>query len=100
MSATAPPAASHDRDVVVKGSNCDWCDPVYNTVTGRGFTLDLHHVTDLTPDSRLVVSTTRSEHFRTRRCSHWMSVGDELWAYAEVARPNESTEIRLFRLPR
>lgn len=83
-----------------EGSNCDWHDPVYNIVTGVGFTFDLHHVTDLTPDAPLVASTTPSEHFRTWRYSHWMWVGDELWAYAEVARPNESNEIRLFRLPR
>jgi hypothetical protein len=68
--------------------------------TGVGFTFDLHHITDLTPDSPLVVSTTPSEHFRTWRYSHWIWVGEELWAYAEVARPNESSEIRLFRLPR
>jgi len=83
-----------------EGSNCDWYDPVYNIATGVGFTFDLHHITDLTPEAPLVVSTTPSEHFRTWRYSHWMWVGDELWAYAEVARPNESNEIRLFRLPR
>jgi len=83
-----------------EGSNCDWYDPVYNIATGVGFTFDLHHVIDLTPEAPLVVSTTPSEHFRTWRYSHWMQVGNELWAYAEVARPNESNEIRLFRLPR
>jgi len=67
---------------------------------GVGFTFDLHHITDLTPDAPLVASTTPSKHFYTWRYSHWMWVGDELWAYAEVARPNESNEIRLFRLPR
>jgi len=85
---------------IYEGSNCDWHDPVYNIATGIGFTFDLHHVTDLTPDAPLVVSTTPSEPFRTWRYSHWMWVGDELWAYAEVARPNESNEIRLFRVPR
>jgi hypothetical protein len=83
-----------------EGSNCDWFDPVYNIATGVGFTFDLHHVTDLTPDGPLVVSATPSAHFRTWRYSHWMWVGDELWAYAEVAKPNESNEIRLFRLSR
>jgi hypothetical protein len=83
-----------------EGSNCDWHDPVYNIATGVGFTFDLHHITDLTPEAPLVVSTTPSEHFHTWRYSHWMWVGEELWAYAEVARPNESNEIRLFRLSR
>ena len=81
-----------------EGSNCDWFDPVYNIATGVGFTFDLHRVTDLTPDAPLVVSTTPSTHFHTWRYSHWIRVGNELWAYAEVARPNESNEIRLFRL--
>lgn len=85
---------------VYEGSNGDWYDPVYNIATGLGYTFDLHHVTDLTPDGPLVVSTTPSNHFHTWRYSHWMWVGDELWAYAEVARPNESNEIRLFRLSR
>ncbi|MBN1127177.1 MAG: hypothetical protein JXA82_19395 [Sedimentisphaerales bacterium] len=30
--------------------------------------------------------------------SHWMQVEDELWLYAEVACPNESHEIHLFRV--
>lgn len=81
-----------------EGSNCDWPDPVYNIATGVGFTFDLHRIIDLTPDSPLVISTTPSERFATWRYSHWMRVDDELWVYAEVARPNESNEIRLFRL--
>jgi hypothetical protein len=84
---------------IYEGSNCDWHDPVYNIATGAGFTFDLHHVLDLTPESPLVFSTTPSEHFRTWRYSHWMWVGNELWAYAEVAKPNEANEIRLYRLP-
>jgi len=83
-----------------EGSNFAWYDPVYNIATGVGFTFDLHHITDLTPDSPIVTSTTPSEHFHTWRYSHWMWVDDELWAYAEVAKPNESNEIRLFRLSR
>lgn len=27
-----------------------------------------------------------------------MMVGDEVWIYAEVARPNRTNEVRLFRL--
>jgi len=85
---------------IYEGSNCDWYDPVYNIATGLGFTFDLHHVTDLTPEAPLIASTTPSEHFHTWRYSHWMWVDDELWAYAEVAKPNEANEIRLFRLAR
>ncbi len=83
-----------------EGSNCDWHDPVYNMATGVGFTFDLHHVTDLTPDRPVVMSTTPSRHFHTWRYSHWMWVDDKLWVYAEVGKPNESNEIRLFRLSR
>jgi hypothetical protein len=85
---------------VYEGSNTDWYDPVYNMGTGLGFTFDLHHITDLTAEGPLVVSTTPSARFHTWRYSHWMWVGDELWVYAEVARPNDSNEIRLFRLSR
>ncbi len=82
-----------------EGSNCGWYDPVYNIATGVGFTFDLHHITDLTPEAPLVVSTTPNEHFHTWRYSHWLWVGDELWVYAEVAKPNGAHEVRLFRLP-
>ena len=85
---------------IYEGSNNDWYDPVYNIATGLAFTFDLHHVIDLSPSSPLVVSTTPSKHFHTFRYSHWMNVDDEIWVYAEVAKPNESNEIRLFRLKR
>lgn len=84
---------------VYEGSHVKWYDPVYNIATGLGFTFDLHHVVDLTPGSPLLVSTTPSPLFRTWRYSHWMIVDEEVWVYAEVARPNLSNEIRLFRLP-
>jgi hypothetical protein len=86
--------------VLYEGSNCAWHDPVYNMATGVGFTFDLHHVLDLTADAPLVVSGTPSARFHTWRYSHWLWVGEELWAYAEVACPNETNEIRLFRLSR
>jgi len=79
-----------------EGSHTTWYDPVYNIATGVGFTFDLYNVIDLTPDSPLLVSTTPGK-FHTWRYSHWMIVGDELWVYAEVARENDSNEIRLFR---
>ncbi len=84
---------------IYEGSNVKWYDPVYNITTGLAFTFDLHHVIDLTPDSPLIVSTTPSDIFSTWRYSHWMYVDGEIWAYAEVAKPNNSNEIRLFRLP-
>jgi hypothetical protein len=83
---------------VYEGSSASWYDPVYNIATGLAFTFDLHHMIDLTPESPLLVSTTPSAHFRTWRYSYWLYVDGELWVYAEVARPNETNEIRLFRL--
>jgi hypothetical protein len=83
---------------VYEGSHYTWHDPGYNIATGLAFTLDLRTFTDLTLDEPLVSSTTPGD-YRTWRYSHWLRVGDELWAYAEVARPNNTNEIRLFRLP-
>jgi hypothetical protein len=82
---------------VYEGSSTTWYDPVYNVVTGLGFTFDLHHITDLTPDTPLAKSTTPGL-FHTWRYSHWLIVDDELFVYAEVANPNQSHEIRLFRI--
>lgn len=83
---------------VYEGSSTTWRDPVYNIATGIAFTFDLHTITDLTPGEPLVFSTTPSEHFITWRYSTWLHVNDEIWVYAEVTRPNQSHEIRLFRL--
>lgn len=82
---------------IYEGSSTQWYDPVYNVVTGFGFTFDLHNITDLTKTSPLAVSTTPGD-FSTFRYSHWLWVEDEIWIYAEVARENNSNEIRLFRL--
>ena len=79
---------------VYEGSNLLWRDPVYNIATGLAYTPDLTRFVDLTPDAPLLKSTTPGD-YHTWRYSHWMSVGDELWAYAEVARPNNTNEIRL-----
>lgn len=84
---------------VYEGSNTAWYDPVYNVATGLGFTFDLHQVIDLTPDSPLAVSSTPGPFFVTFRYSHWLRVGEEMWIYAEVACPNQTNEIRLFRVP-
>ena len=82
---------------VYEGSHSTWHDPAYNIATGLAYTLDLETFTDLTPAEPLLRSTTPG-NCHTWRYSHWLIVGDELWAYAEVARPNNTNEIRLFRL--
>ena len=83
---------------VYEGSKTDWYDPVYNVATGLGFTFDLHHIIDLTPDGPLAVSTTPSEHFATFRYSAWLEVEGEIWVYAEATCPNNTHEIRRYRL--
>lgn len=84
---------------VYEGSSTTWYDPVYNVATGLGFTFDLHRVIDLTPDSPLAASPTPGDLFGTFRYSHWLRVEEEMWIYAEVAYPNQTNEIRLFRVP-
>ena len=85
---------------IYEGSNTKWRDPVYNMGTGVAFTFDLHNIQELTTTGPLAISSTPSENFHTFRYSHWMHVGDELWVYAEVVRPDDAHEIRLFRLPK
>jgi hypothetical protein len=82
---------------IYEGSSTTWYDPVYNLVTGVGFTFDLHNIVDLTESSPLAISSTPGD-FYTFRYSHWMWVNGQIWVYAEVANPNNSHEIRLFRL--
>ena len=84
---------------VYEGSNVKWYDPVYHIATGLGFTFDLNNIIDLTPGAPLLTSTTPSPCFHTWRYSCWMWVGRELWVYAEASCPNQTNEIRLFRLP-
>ncbi len=83
-----------------EGSSVDWYDPVYNMGTGVGFTFDLHTIQELTTEGPLAISSTPSDNFHVFRYSHWMRVDGELWVYAEVAKPNNAHEIRLFRLRR
>lgn len=85
---------------VYEGSHTSWHDPIYNIATGLGFTFDLEHVIDLTPSAPLLTSTTPSPQFHTWRYSSWLAVGNQIWVYAEVARPNRTNEIRLFKLSR
>lgn len=84
---------------VYEGSDVTWHDPVYNIGTGLAYTFDLHTMQDLTPNAPLLLSKTPSEHFATFRYSSWLRVGEELFIYAEVACPNETHEIRLYRIP-
>jgi hypothetical protein len=84
---------------IYEGSSTDWYDPVYNIATGVAYTEDLHMMTDLTPNSPLLVSSTPSAHFATFRYSAWLVHGDDLLVYAEVACPNETNEIRVYRVP-
>jgi len=84
---------------VYEGGKTDWYDPVYNIGTGLGFTFDLHTITDLTPEQPLLVSSTPSLHFATFRYTHWMLIDNAMWVYAEAACPNDTHEIRLFRVP-
>jgi hypothetical protein len=83
---------------VYEGSSLTWRDPVYNIATGLGFTYDLHRIIDLSPASPVAVSNTPSEHFATFRYSSWLQVGAEIWVYAEAACPNDTHEIRLFKI--
>ena len=83
---------------IYEGSNVAWNDPVYNMGTGIGFTFDLHIIQDLSLEGPIAISSTPSQRFHTFRYSHWMHVENELWVYAEVTKPNESHEIRLYRL--
>lgn len=84
--------------LVYEGSHPTWHDPVYNIATGLAWSADLLDFVDLTPDEPLLVSTTPGDCM-TWRYSHWLWVAGELFVYAEVARPNNSNEIRMWRLP-
>ena len=84
---------------VYEGSKTSWYDPVYNVATGLGFTFDLHHIIDVTPEQPLLVSSTPSDTFATFRYSVWLLHEDQMWVYAEVTAPNNTHEVRLFRAP-
>ncbi|HOX36647.1 MAG TPA: hypothetical protein PL033_01555 [Candidatus Brocadiia bacterium] len=83
---------------VYEGSSQSWVDPVYNIATGLAYSPDLENFFDLTPTEPLLKSTTPGQ-YHTWRYSHWLVVGDEVFAYAEVARPNKTNEVRLLRFP-
>lgn len=83
---------------VYEGAKTSWYDPVYNLGTGLGFTFDLHSIIDLTPEEPLLASSTPGPHFATFRYSDWLFVENQLWVYAEVAAPNGTFELRLYRV--
>ena len=83
---------------VYEGSHPTWYDPPYNIATGLAWTMDLESCIDLTPAKPYLRSTTPGR-YHTWRYSHWMLREGELWAYAEVSCPNDTNEIRLFRMP-
>jgi hypothetical protein len=83
--------------LVYEGSHPTWYDPVYNIATGLAWSADLREFVDLTPDEPLLVSTTPGDYM-TWRYSHWMWADGELLVYAEVARPNNTNEIRAWRI--
>ncbi len=81
---------------IYEGSHPSWFDPAYNIATGLAWTPDLETCIDLTAEEPLLKSTTPGR-YHTWRYSHWMWRDGELWAYAEVACPNDTNEVRLFR---
>jgi hypothetical protein len=83
--------------LVYEGSHPTWHDPVYNIATGLAWSADLESFVDLTPNEPLLTSTTPGE-FMTWRYSHWMWDDGALRVYAEVARPNNTNEIRAWRI--
>jgi hypothetical protein len=85
--------------MVYEGSHVLWHDPVYNIATGLAYSPDLKTFYDLTPDAPLLKSATPGD-YHTWRYSHWLSVDDKIYVYAEVACPNGTNEVRLFVLDR
>jgi hypothetical protein len=82
---------------VYEGSHPEWRDPPYNIATGLAWTPDLLRCVDLTPEAPFLRSTTPGK-YHAWRYSHWLWRDGELWAYAEVACPNDTNEVRLFRV--
>ncbi len=82
---------------IYEGSSTQWYDPVYNIGIGLGFTFDLHHIIDLTKNSPIALSSTPGK-FNTFRYNQWLWVNGQIWVYAEVSRPNNANEIRLFKI--
>ena len=83
---------------IYEGSNAQWHDPNYNIATGLAFTRDMTRIVDLTREAPWIVSSTPGRYL-TWRYSHWLQVKDEWYVYAECACPDDTNELRLFRIP-
>ncbi len=83
--------------LIYEGSHPTWLDPAYNIATGLAWSADLECFLDLTPEEPLLASTTPGDYL-TWRYSHWLWADGALLVYAEVARPNNTNEIRVWRL--
>ena len=82
---------------VYEGSSTKWYDPVYNALYGPRLHFDLHHIIDLTPNGPLAVSTTPSEISRPGATPPDRSRRRDL-VYAEATCPNDTHEIRRYRI--
>ncbi len=84
---------------IYEGSDTRWPDSTYCIATGLGYTLDLHTITDITPERPLIASP---EYGRIPvwRYSQWLWVGDEIWIYAEVESEDGSHCTRRYRIER
>lgn len=83
---------------VYEGSKTSWYDPVYNLGTGLAHTFDLNTLADLTPEAPIAASNTPDAHMAVFRYSCWVPVGTETWVYAEVSCPDQTHEVRMYRL--
>jgi len=83
---------------VYEGSKTSWYDPVYNLGTGLAHTFDLNTLSDLTPTAPIAVSNTPGEHMAVFRYSCWLPVNGEIWVYAEVSCPDQTHEVRRYRV--
>lgn len=83
---------------VYEGSKTSWYDPVYNLGTGLAYTFDLHTLQDLTPSAPIAASNTPDSQMAVFRYSCWLHVDGEIWVYAEVSCPDQTHEIRRYRI--
>ena len=84
---------------IYEGSDTRWPDATYCIATGLAYTLNLHHMVDITPEMPLLVSP-EFGRIPVWRYSHWMWVDNEIWVYAEVESADGSHCTRRYRLNR
>ena len=61
--------------------------------------MDLEEITDLTPDAPVLESPAVDGEYRTWRYSHWLRVGDWVHVFAEVAYPDLTNRLVVYRFP-